>query len=52
MGYKDFNVASTTQQYKIYDANKANPKGAIIMVGDNIAGNNIDPTVTTNLKPL
>ena len=31
---------STTQQYKIYDANKANPKGAIIMVGDNIAGNN------------
>ena len=31
---------STTQEYKIYDSNKANPKGAIIMVGDNIAGNN------------
>ncbi len=30
---------STTQQYKIYDANKL-PKGAIIMVGDNQAGNN------------
>ncbi len=31
---------STTQQYKIYDANQADPKGAIIMVGDNQAGNN------------
>jgi hypothetical protein len=31
---------STTQEYKIYDANQADPKGAIIMVGDNQAGNN------------
>ena len=31
---------STTQEYKIYNANQADPKGAIIMVGDNQAGNN------------
>ena len=37
---------STTQQYKIYDANKANPKGAIIMVGDNIKAFTGEPLET------